>query len=626
MLKTYPNISRAVLCIAGLFLFGYTVLAKEKNLTILFTNDIHSSGDYARMATLIKQERGKAQQMGSPVVLVDAGDMAMGSAFHVLFGEYAFEYATMAKMGYDAYTFGNHDFDFGLKTLEQMFTRARKEPNRLPALLVANVDAVHDSGFRQRIGMKDTLVLRKHLAEGEGDRDITIGLFGLMGNHAYSCITCKDSLLFLDRESATRSAVAALENKEVDYIICLSHGGTMWADGKKIESGTKKAMALRGKSEDGKLAKAVPQLNAIISGHDHQTLFSPLVFGKTAIGSSGSKNSYLGKMLFEGDSLREYQLIPVTEDVVPDSLMQAWVDLNSRRVIDKFYMYNDIYLHDTIAFLEQGLPLDVDDQGNMDLGLFIADSYRVAALKYSEEIRHMMREGGERARDAENVVAIVPYGVIRQELAQGHVTYNDIFNLLSLGMTSGGNAGYPLVLAWVSGKELKDICELNASVASGMEDARLFFSGMTFEYNRYKLPFTRVTRVLVNGEPVEKNKLYPVVTGMYTARLMGLLRSSSYGLLSVEPKDKEGNLISDFNEMVLKKMRAAGLDPENGDSIDMDITEWFAFADYIQKTGLKNPAPDKCAADCSNPSAFLLYFLIFGLIILIIWRLWFGKR
>ena len=89
-------------------LAGQETLQRSKagngKLTILFTNDGHSSGDYARLATLIEQERNKALSEGSALILVDAGDIAMGSVYQTIFTDHAFEYVAMGMMGYDAVT------------------------------------------------------------------------------------------------------------------------------------------------------------------------------------------------------------------------------------------------------------------------------------------------------------------------------------------------------------------------------------------------------------------------------------------------------------------------------------------------------------------------------------------
>ncbi len=612
------NIRKTIFCC--LFLCCFFVLpAKEKRLAILFTNDIHSSGDYARMATLIKQQRDSLQQLGYPVILVDAGDIAMGSVFQTLYTESAFEYVTLGKMGYDAYTFGNHDFDFGLQALYEMMDSAVAAQLELPVLLCSNLSAPDSNGFTERTGVKDTLVLRKYMgadaASSADGKSVKIGLFGLMGEHAYSCIVCKDSLIYSDRIEVARRNVEALQNAGADYIIALSHGGTLWANGKRIDLGEDNWQELKSQSEDGILAHNFPQINAIISGHDHEALSMPLVYGKTVIGSTGNSNANLGRMLLNGDSLADYSLIPISKAIMPDYEISRWIAGNYRLVEEKFHKLCNLGLDDTIAYLNHPLPLCIQPDGNMPLGQIIAESYINAVKESGENLSGKILDENE-------IVAVVPYGVIRRGLDKGHITNHNVFDVLPLGMAPNGAPGYPLVMAWLTGRELEDICELNASVAGGMEDARLFFAGMSFEYNRFKIPFTRVTKVLVNGKPVEKERLYPVVTGLYTAQLMGMLESSSFGLLKVQPKDANGNPVLDLASIVLKRCDSLVQNPEIKGR-ERYITEWLAFAEYAKKTELKNQYSEPCSVDASTP---LIYFKYLAVAILIVLLLLYGKR
>ena len=107
-------------------------------LTILFTHDLHShflpdrvpkpgggyatQGGYARLARLIGQEREKAPGRS---LLVDAGDIAMGTLFHTEFREEALELRLIGEMGYDAATLGNHDYEFLPAGLAAMLQTAR---------------------------------------------------------------------------------------------------------------------------------------------------------------------------------------------------------------------------------------------------------------------------------------------------------------------------------------------------------------------------------------------------------------------------------------------------------------------------------------------------------------------
>ena len=54
--------------------------------------------------------------------------------------------------------------------------------------------------------------------------------------------------------------------------------------------------------------------------------------------------------------------------------------------------------------------------------------------------------------------------MIRGSFAAGEITVSDAFNVSSLGSGADGSPGYPLVSAYLTGKELKDVFEVDASV------------------------------------------------------------------------------------------------------------------------------------------------------------------
>lgn len=617
--------------------------AAGKKLTILFTNDMHSNanprtlpyesytvkggdtiniaGGYARLAALINREREIAREEGSSLILVDAGDMAMGTVFHSVFLDEAFELRSLARMGYDAYTFGNHDFDFGADGLGGMILCAlRKErvsPYKLPRILAANIRP-DTPGTRLDTAFAMAGIRGSMLIERDG---VKIGIIGLLGEHAYSVVAKKEGLKFLSPIETAGVEAKKLQERGADFIVAISHGGTLYGEQGLLDSSYIKGQRnrkypakfgqgkiamnledkdliyanskLRQKSQDGKLAMNVPLIDVIISGHDHEYLYAPFIINRTIIGSSGGYNCMLGKMVLEKDSLISYELLPITRDISPDTSIQAWIDTIAHKIDTTFYADYGIYPFDTIGTLPRDYGTKLDGDGSLDLGHLIAGSYKYAALKYAE------------GADASSPVALVPMGNIRNSIARGAVTYNDVFNVLSLGKTSDGKAGYPLVLAWLSGKELIDVCEMVATVSPQMEDTRLFFDGLTFTYNQCRLPFTKVTGVNINGVPVEKEKLYPVVTGMYTAMLIGLLKSESHGILSAIPKDKNGVPVTDFSKHVLHKKM------ENGEYTE--LAEWVAFAEYLREKVIPGDLQlTKSAINTPRYAIYLKYFAILG--------------
>ena len=117
-----------------------------EEITILYTHDMHSSflpkqgedgrsrGGYARLKTLID---GQRQEHPNALVL-DGGDFSMGSLFQTAYSTSALELRAMGQMGYDATTFGNHEFDYRASGLAEMPYAAVDSGDPLPALLDAN--------------------------------------------------------------------------------------------------------------------------------------------------------------------------------------------------------------------------------------------------------------------------------------------------------------------------------------------------------------------------------------------------------------------------------------------------------------------------------------------------------
>ena len=105
-----------------------------KQLFILHTSDMHSRiepisagaadeyagmGGVVRRAGFVKQFRGKHPDM----LLLDCGDISQGTPYYNFFkGE--LEVKMMNLMGYDAMTIGNHEFDFGLENMAELFRMA----------------------------------------------------------------------------------------------------------------------------------------------------------------------------------------------------------------------------------------------------------------------------------------------------------------------------------------------------------------------------------------------------------------------------------------------------------------------------------------------------------------------
>ncbi|MBM6766355.1 metallophosphoesterase, partial [Faecalicoccus pleomorphus] len=141
--------------------------------------------------------------------------------------------------------------------------------------------------------------------------NVKIALIGVMGNDSIED-TPTTKLKFKDPIKSVKQTVAEIKRKEkVDMIVCLSHSGT---------SQTKT-------SEDEELAKKVPDLDLIISGHTHTVLNKPLRHGQTYIVSCGAYGRYTGLVKLKQKlnhrwKLVDYRLISMTQAIPKDQQVE----------------------------------------------------------------------------------------------------------------------------------------------------------------------------------------------------------------------------------------------------------------------------------------------------------------
>lgn len=572
--------------------------------TILFTHDTHDHflpmpdnagseyGGYTRLATLLKEERAKHPD----ALILDGGDFSMGSLFQTIYTSHAPELQALGVMGYDVTTLGNHEFDYRAKGLSDMLNAAVNSGSPLPAIVQANYKPpASDTETWEawnNYGIQDYVILNR--------AGINYGIFGLMGAEADSNAPMS-GMEFEPIVEAAKRTVAAIQS-ELDgssgptFIICLSHSGT---DG-------------NGKGEDYELAKQVDGIDLIISGHSHTTLEEPLLVNDTLIVSSGAYTANLGALTvtLQQDGKKtdwDYRLIPVDE-TVPENpemvqLVNTFQPLVESEYLAQYGMKFDQVLTST-DFPFTSIEQFAGEQCEDPLGNLIADSY-IYAVQQAE---------------GENYVpvdfAVVASGVIRGSFAAGEITVSDAFNVSSLGSGADGTPGYPLISAWLTGKELKDVFEIDASVSSLMSAAQLYGSGMRWSWNPHRIIFNKVTdcaQVLPDGStvPLDDDKLYRVVTGLYCGQMLGAVNEQSFGILTVTPKDNAGNPITNFENCII----------HNSDGTE--VKEWYVLASYLDSMETMDerysaPEGRKTAFPSWNPIHLLSGLNLFGILVLLV--------
>lgn len=237
-------------------LYSFSAEEKRKRITILHTNDVHShiepfepthakfpnQGGVSRRYTLINNIRKENPN----TLLLDAGDIFQGTPYFNFYGG-ELELKLMSKMGYDAATIGNHDFDNGIDGLYAQLPHANF------SFLSANYD------FSNTMLSGHTQPYQVFVKDG-----VRIGVFGL-GIELEGLVSKKLSkeTVYLNPVETTESIVPILKQEEnCDLVICLSHLGYHYKTGK---------------ISDLKLASLTKDIDLIIGGHTHTFLDKPTV-------------------------------------------------------------------------------------------------------------------------------------------------------------------------------------------------------------------------------------------------------------------------------------------------------------------------------------------------------------
>lgn len=247
--------------IYGLNSHAQTNLLLEKGftkLTILYTNDQHSriepfpendakysgEGGFSKRASAIEKIRSEDEH----VLLLDAGDIFQGTPyFNYYHGE--IEYKLMSLMGYDAVTFGNHDFDMGCENIVTQMPHANFD------FINCNYN-FNDSALAKNKKITPYKIYKKgHLK---------IGVLGV-GIDLENLVELKNSkgIIYNDPITNANKIASVLKNDEkCDYVICLSHLGFKYENNKL---------------SDLILAEKTTNIDLIIGGHTHTFLEKPQV-------------------------------------------------------------------------------------------------------------------------------------------------------------------------------------------------------------------------------------------------------------------------------------------------------------------------------------------------------------
>ncbi len=454
----------------------------QYQLTILHTNDFHSRfepisrfngpcsvddnlegkcfGGSARLLTAIEEARARADNS----LLLDGGDQFQGTLFYTYYkGKFTAE--MMNRLGYDAMTVGNHEFDDGPEVL-----RGFMDNINFP-ILMSNADVSAEPALAG--------VLQKSTVLERGGRKI--GLIGLTPQDTDELASPGKNITFTDPVPAVQAEVDRLTAQGVNIIVVMSHSGY---------------------ELDLDIAARTTGVDIIVAGHSNAYLSNiaenadgpyPTMVGNTAIVSAFAYGKFLGELNATFDD--EGNLISATGEPL---IMDASVNENASvkdRVTEMAIPLEEIR-QKVVAFTEAEIEGDrsVCRVQECEMGNLVADAML------------------DRVRDQGITIAIQNGGGLRASIDAGDITMGEVFMVLPFQNT--------LSTFYVSGATIIAALENGVSQVEDVKGRFPQVAGLQYEWDPSVPPNEgRITAVRVQKDgqwvPIDPDARYGVVSNNY---------------------------------------------------------------------------------------------------------------
>jgi 2',3'-cyclic-nucleotide 2'-phosphodiesterase (5'-nucleotidase family) len=270
-----------------------------------------------------------------------------------------------------------------------------------------------------------------------------------------------EGLTVLDPTSTINNYATSIKDK-VEYTVVLSHLGY---------------------DVDKTVAAKISNVNLIIGGHSHTVLTKPDVVNGIPIVQTGNYGNNVGKVVLEFQTTANstkllnttYTLIPITDAIPEDPTIKALIAPYYDEVNKKM----DIVIGEALVDLD-GERSDVRSK-ETNLGDFIADWMRAVS---------------------NTDIAITNSGGIRASIPKGPITVGSVYTTIPFDNL--------LVKLELTGKQITASLENGFSMVETAQGRFPQISGITVKVNLKNVPNSRVVEVLVNGEPIDPDKVYTV--------------------------------------------------------------------------------------------------------------------
>lgn len=444
--------------------------AREVPITILSTTDLHGTilpatdyegnhdrGGIARVATKIAEIRKQTPS----ALLIDSGDTIQGTAVSFL-DKGRVIVRLLNHLKYDAWTLGNHEFDWGTATLAACLAKAE-----VP-VLAGNLKAVSTEAKKQ-FGMVKPFVIK----EVDGVKVAIIGLT-TPGIPNWSRPHLIPGLEFEQSKDALARIIPQVKAAGADVIVLAVHQGIR-------ESGDDHANQLNS------IVYGFPEIAAIAGGHTHRN-WPEYKFARTDIlyCQAAYWGTYLGRI-----------------DLVYDTEAKKVVSRKSTTIL----MDSSVPLDPKVLELSKNEQAVADKEFPREIGVATADFTPAGAPRYETPLHNLIFESiAEALKERGVTVDAVVHGLLtdRGMLHEGKLTLADVWNIVPYENTIG--------VVEITHAELKEILEENAH-------SRDRFRGIWGIHMTLKMSAPQGQRIVAltdrDGKPLDEAKRYMVAFNSY---------------------------------------------------------------------------------------------------------------
>eukprot|EP01028_Stygiella_incarcerata_P002389 TRINITY_DN14461_c0_g1_i1.p1 TRINITY_DN14461_c0_g1~~TRINITY_DN14461_c0_g1_i1.p1 ORF type:complete len:599 (-),score=148.68 TRINITY_DN14461_c0_g1_i1:24-1820(-) len=454
----------------ALFLAGSVSvsLAVDVKITILHTNDVHGHiemfDSYGKMCDETTRnelcyggvakrytEIQRVRQSEKNILLLDAGDEFQGTLFFTLYRGNATAHF-LNLLGYDAMTFGNHEFDEGTSVLSQ-FVQNVDFP-----MISANINFTSDPKFSDAQSHVHPYLIK----EFDG---MKIALIGVTSEDLPTLTKLDKNIKVLSIVDSVRRIIADLRSQGIIHIVLLSHAGL---------------------AKDMEIAESVDGISMIVGGHSHTYIPVPVQVtnpsgNTTYIVQSGQWGEYLGQEGITLTSGNPYLKEIQSNQILLDSTIPANSTIEDE--VKKYRVPVDDIAKEHVGYTEVDLANSLCRGRECAIGNMAADAYRWFASQRSPDCS----------------IAVINGGGIRASFQRGNVSYGDVLTVFPFSDS---------VLSFViNGTILQKILELSASrIGHG---GMLQISGLQIVYD--DKPSLVSAKVLIGEsewEPIDPSRRY----------------------------------------------------------------------------------------------------------------------